>query len=109
MGHDGSRKKQPTFGTNHSNTRAPSGRVLQFSKGSSITWADIPNQLIRDALVSVCDNGASIMFSRTSDGGALGVRVFDGDQILKEYPHTVEEAAQVLGYLVDVYGVADDL
>jgi len=67
------------------------------------SYAGCDNQLLRDALVAITDSGAAVLFGRTSDGGALTIQVYDGQERIREYPHTAEEAEGVLSWLRDMF------
>lgn len=45
------------------------------SNRGSLTWADCPADELRDMIVSVTEDGAAILLAKTSDGGALVVRM----------------------------------
>lgn len=88
------------------NNGRPSGggkRDLSAVPRAVSSWSDIDNQLLRDCIVAVCDSGASIQLGRTSDGGANKVFVYDGDNIVKEYPRSVEDVEALLRWLVNMF------
>jgi hypothetical protein len=68
-----------------------------------VTWDEVDNQLLRDTICAVTGAGAAIMLGRTSDGGALSISVLDGDQRIKEWPSTIEEAEKTLQWLVSMF------
>jgi len=47
--------------------------------------------------------GAAIMFSRTRDGGAIVVSVFDGDDRAKEYAAQLDELVEIFRQLAAAY------
>lgn len=95
--------KPPQIRPNNSGSAGRSGRNLSDVPRSVSSWAEVNNQLLRDAVVAVCDSGASIQFGRTSDGGANKVFVYDGDNIVKEYPRNVEDVEALLRWLVNMF------
>jgi hypothetical protein len=68
-----------------------------------IHWSDLSPDSIRGAVDAVTRAGAAILMGRTSDGGALSICILDGDSKIKEYPHTVEEATQLLAAILEEY------
>lgn len=68
-----------------------------------VSWAEVDNQLLRDAIVACTDHGAAIMLGRTSDGGALSCIILDGDNKVKQYPNSVESAEELLREVVSYY------
>ena len=46
---------------------------------SVVRWGDVDGSAIVDVLKLFADEGAALMFSRASDGGAICLTVFDGD------------------------------
>lgn len=73
---------------------------------NSADWGGVSNQTIRDVVVAVADSGASILLGKTGDGGAFVVQVYDGDDAIREYPHTVEELEAVLRWVTDIYAAS---
>jgi transposase len=49
-----------------------------------------------DALAIVCASGCAVLFSPTSDGGAISVTVYAGDERARDYASDAEEFAAVL-------------
>ena len=45
----------------------------------AVSWDSVDPVLIVAVVATVCSAGASIQFTRTRDGGALGVRVYDDE------------------------------
>lgn len=66
-------------------------------------WGEVPNQVLRDAIVSVTNAGAAIMFGRTSDKGAFSITILDGDERIREWPHTVDECEQSLRWICGMF------
>lgn len=63
-------------------------------------YSDIDAIAIRGAIDAVTRNGGAIMFGVTSDGGAYSFMVLLGNEKIKEYPHSVEEAEELLQELL---------
>lgn len=68
-----------------------------------VRWSDIPDDTIAGLVHLVASNGGAIMFGCTSDGGAYSLCVLDGDNKIKEYPHTADEVLSVYQWLKDEY------
>lgn len=97
-------QNEPEFERNRGHVARTSGGRFASMPASSVSWSGVSNQAIRDAVVAVGDAGASILLGRTSDGGAFVVQVYDGDDRLRRWPHSVEELESDLSYICDVYG-----
>jgi hypothetical protein len=61
----------------------------------------IPAQELMDALSVVCSSGCAIMFSPTSDGGALGVHLYVGTDRFRDYAPSAAELSAILAYVRD--------
>lgn len=76
---------------------------LRPRQRSSISWNEVDTQLLRDTVCAVCDAGAAILLSRTSDGGAFSITVMDGNERIREYPNSIEDAESVCRWLVNMF------
>jgi hypothetical protein len=56
----------------------------------------IPAQDLLDALAVACASGSAVLFSPTSDGGAISVTLYMGDARSRDYASSAEEFAQTL-------------
>ena len=56
----------------------------------------IPAEDLMQALAVACINGCAVLFSPTSDGGAISVTVYLGDDRLRDYAASAEEFAAAL-------------
>lgn len=72
-------------------------------RSNPVSYAECDNQLLRDTVVAITENGAAVLLGRTSDGGAFTVQVYDGNDKISEYPHTVEELEAVLRWLCSMF------
>lgn len=54
-----------------------------------------PEELM-EALAIACINGCAVLFSPTSDGGAISVTLYQGDDRLRDYAASAEEFAASL-------------
>lgn len=43
-----------------------------------LTWWDAPAEELRDAIASATEDGAAVLLSKTSDGGALHIQIWSG-------------------------------
>lgn len=93
----------PEFESNRGHVTRNGGSRFSATPGRSVDWSEVDNQILRDAVVAVAGAGASILLGRTSDGGAFVVQVYDGDERLKRWPHSVDELEQDLAYIRDVF------
>lgn len=71
--------------------------------GPSISLMDVDGQLLAEALNVALDSGVLVSLGRTSDGGAIGCYVTDGDQRYKSWAATAEELELVFSQLRDAY------
>jgi hypothetical protein len=56
----------------------------------------IPAQDLMDALAVACASGSAVLFSPTSDGGAVSVTLYMGDARSRDYASNAEEFAATL-------------
>lgn len=56
----------------------------------------IPAEDLMKALAVACCNGCAVLFSPTSDGGAISVTVYLGDDRLRDYAASAEEFSACL-------------
>lgn len=56
----------------------------------------IPAQDLMDALAVACASGSAVLFSPTSDGGAISVTLYMGDARSRDYASSAEEFAATL-------------
>jgi hypothetical protein len=70
------------------------------SGGLSIGQIDAP--LLRDAIHTVVSHGDAILIGRTSDGGALSVRILSGGATECFYPTDASELLELLEGVRDV-------
>jgi len=71
--------------------------------GDGPSWADVDASLIRGTIDAVAKAGGAVMFSVTSDGGALSVCLLQEKEKIKEYPSNKEKAEELLRSLIDFY------
>lgn len=95
-----------------SNGHEPSARVqevankwasimLRPEKGN-LTWADADPQDLQDAIAAATEDGAAVLFSKTSDGGALHVQVWAGTERPKFYAADMATLTAILTLIQDV-------
>lgn len=77
-------------------------RRAKASRGR-VTWADVDPARLQTMIDRITQTGALVSFSRTSDGGALHLRVLDGNDGAKEYATTAQEADDLIEEFVDLY------
>lgn len=56
---------------------------------------------LRDCVCRVLESGCAILLGATSDGGAISVTLYDGDQRWREYASTPGEFKEVLQAIED--------
>jgi len=94
----------------HAPGRAPNGpssKELVWRKNTSAIstcdWSTVDANLLRGAVDSVAKAGGAIMFGITADGGAYSLCLLQGDQKVKEYPHSTEELNETLRGMIQWY------
>lgn len=75
---------------------------LQSENRGNCTWLDADPQCLLDAVASVVADGAALLLSKTSDGGALVIQVWTGTQRHKLYPATSTELNMALDLIRDI-------
>jgi len=73
------------------------------SKHKSISWSSGPTETMRDFIAQLTDAGCGVLFSRTTDGGALVVSVYAGDDRSKEYITEPGDILVCFAYLTELY------
>lgn len=66
------------------------------------TWAWVPVDLLAGAIVAATDDGAAVLLSKTSDGGALCLQVWNGAGRHKLYPARAAEAVEGLQLIYEL-------
>lgn len=75
---------------------------LTLSSRGKVTWMDADPQMLLAAVAAVTEDGAALLFSRTSDGGALALTVLVDGAAHKLYPASVAELREALQLLVKI-------
>jgi len=71
--------------------------------GALCDWSAIDPAILRGAVDAVTKSGGAIMFGVTADGGAFSICILQGDQKVKEYPHSTEELEEMLKGITQWY------
>lgn len=72
-------------------------RVPEPTRG--VDWTDVLDSDIVRMVQAVTETGAAIMFGRTRNGGALVVRIYDGDDRVTYYLNSTFEATALANEL----------
>lgn len=64
--------------------------------GTGISWDAVDAEQLAATVHAVTDDGAAILFGRTSDGGALVIQILSAGGKHKLYPSTPSELDQML-------------
>jgi len=62
----------------------------------------IDPQVLIQALGQIVCSGCAVLFSPTSDGGAISITVYHGDERSRDYAASAEEFAQSLSLATDI-------
>lgn len=92
-------------------TRRPNPRNLKAADmwrpntgdNAHYNYSDIDPTILRGAIDSVARAGGAIMFGLTADGGAYSLCILQGQEKLKDYPHTPTELETRLTDLTEWY------
>lgn len=84
----------------------PNGTPHSKWKGNrkTISWSGGPADGIRHLVGALTDNGNAVLFSRTLDGGALGIQVLAGNERTKEYVSDLADITPLFAWLLETYG-----
>lgn len=61
------------------------GSMRWKDAGDPISWRSADARALQDAIVAVTEDGAAVLFSKTSDGGALALQILAGTERYKYY------------------------
>lgn len=75
---------------------APWEQVLHKKERNRASWTWADGEVLLDALVSVTEDGAALLLSKTSDGGALALQIWSGTARHKFYPVSSAELNELL-------------
>jgi hypothetical protein len=78
------------------------GDNFALKNRGNVGWADCNKDLLHAALAAATEDGAALLLSRTSDGGALSIHVLTSVTTHKLYPATVEEINEALQLIVKI-------
>lgn len=85
----------------------PTSKILVWKKNlpdvEPRRWSNVDGTTIRLCIDAVTANGGAIMFGVTSDGGAYSLCILHGNEKLKEYPHTPDEAEELLRQIAESF------
>jgi len=71
------------------------------SNGGVARFKDCDSRLWLEAIYSCLEFGLGLLISRTSDGGAVSVTVYEGNDRSRSYAATSDELAEVLAAVRD--------
>jgi hypothetical protein len=86
-----------------SNGRSKWAKAIEGQRKGSLTWADCGPEDLIAAIAHVTEDGAALLLSKTSDGGALMVQVLvTRDDRPKFYAASMAELNELLATLIGV-------
>lgn len=77
------------------------GSLATSSHRGGLTWKEADVSLLHRAVVAVTEDGAALLFTSTSDGGALCLQVWTQSARHKLYPATALEIEEALQLVID--------
>lgn len=103
-----SRNNEP--GTPHTKGQKSQGHRSAYVRKNATTavrWEDVNGDLLVGMLDALQSVGDAALLGATMDGGALVICVCSGDDRIKYYPSSVEEATQTIGEITNAaHGLA---
>jgi len=90
--------------TDPMNNSNPQARKRRSRDVTQQYWEGADAAQLKYFVNEVTAAGCACLFARTRDGGSLVVQVFNGEEKLKEYLNSPQEAAEVLNWLLDDIG-----
>jgi ribosomal protein L31 len=85
-----------------------SGKMTRYARrraDSGVRWKDVEPAAIGECVQAVCAVGDAVLFSSTSDGGAIVITVCSGEHRFKYYATSKAEAE---AHLADIENTATD-
>lgn len=79
-------------------------RLSESSSNGPVEWEEVDGRLIKAAIAAATRDGCALIFSRTSDGGALSVTLLAGSDRHKKYAKSAELAESLLHELIALAG-----
>jgi hypothetical protein len=79
-------------------------RLSEDNASGAVSWEEVDGRLIKAALVAATEDGCALIFSKTSDGGALSITVLAGADRHKKYAKSSELAESVLHEVIALAG-----
>lgn len=70
--------------------------VFSLGRAGSLSISQTAPEILRDAIDAVVQRGDAILFGRTSDGGALSIRILSDGATDCWYPADASELAELL-------------
>ena len=67
-------------------------------------FRDVPQDLWLAAITGCLESGSGLLVSRTSDGGAVSLTLYEGDERSRSYSSTSDELAEALAVIRDRTG-----
>jgi hypothetical protein len=75
---------------------SPYASLLSNRSVGALSYGQVDGEALRSCLVSVVERGDAVLFGRTSDGGALSVRVLSHGQTYAFYATDASELLELL-------------
>lgn len=69
-----------------------------------ISWRSADSRVLLDAVVAATEDGAAVLFSKTSDGGALALQILAGSERYKYYLADSVEVDELLRMMATTAG-----
>ena len=83
-----------------------SGRWSSYKAKETVVrldWGDVDSSLLASAIGEAVNGGDALLFGASRDGGVLVLTVCSGDERLKLYAKSIEEANELLNTVIKQY------
>lgn len=78
------------------------GQLTHSESRGGLTWVEADATLLRSAAAAVTEDGAALLLTKTSDGGALCIQVWTGTDRHKLYPASATELREALQLIIEI-------
>lgn len=97
-----SRERTKSNGNGNGNGASKWGKKVENSNLSNLSFGHADAVKLQAAIAAVTEDGAAVLLSKTSDGGALVVQVWNGSGRHKLYPTTMAELTEALSLITEI-------
>jgi len=74
--------------------------MAEGNGAGEVSWQEVSGPAIKQAIAAATEDGCALIFSKTSDGGALSLTILSGPDRIKKYGKSAGLMESVLAELV---------